>query len=971
VNQLFRVASKEFATFFSTPIAFIFFGVFLAVTLFVFFWLEAFFARNIADVRPLFEWMPVLLIFLVAAITMRMWSEESRTGTLEFLLTSPVRPVHLVIGKLLACLGLVAVALLMTLPIPMTVAWLGNLDWGPVWGGYLASLFLAAAYIAIGLFVSARSDNQIVSLIVTTVICGALYLLGSDLLTGFFGHRIAEFLGLLGSGSRFESITRGVLDLRDLYYYLSLVGMFVALNVLALEWLRWSGNATNPQHTRWTWLTALVVGNFLVANFWIAPIGWARADITSGHVYSISPATRGYLARLQEPMLIRGYFSAQTHPLLAPLVPRLRDLLTEYAVAGQGRVRVEFIDPLDRPELEQEAGERFGIKPVAFQMADKYQAALVNSYFDIVVQYGDQFEVLGFRDLIDVKVRNATADLEVELRNPEYDLTRAIKKVLYSYQGGGDLFASISRPLKFTGYFSPAANLPEPLQALRTDIEQALSDWQAQSADKLQAVYLDPQADGGALAEQLRTEYGFRPMTTGLLDPNSFWFYMTLEGDGRIVQVPLPEGLDKVGFERSFKAALKRFSKGFLKTIAMHAPKYQAELPQFGIPGAGNSFTLLIDTLREEHNVAATDLADGRVPDEADLLLVTAPQSLDDKQLFAIDQYLMRGGTLVLASSPFDIETDKALAARPHQSGLGEWLVHHGITIEKSMVLDPQNAAFPIPVQRNVGGFIVQETRQLDYPYFIDIRQDGMDDSSGITAGLGQVTLNWASPILIDSVKNQQRQVLRLLESTVQSWTSDSLQMQPDLVAYPLGFPEGETRGRQLLGVVIEGRFESYFKDKPSPLVAADGQAKDEQPQTEEGAEGTQAKTDKADTPTYSRVIDSSPEAARIILFASNSFLTDDLLDLASGGMGTRYLNPVRLVENAIDWSLEERDLLVMRGRSQYSRTLVPLERSAQIIWEVLNYALALLGLAAVWLIRRQRQSRAQAHYRAMLQAEG
>ena len=108
MQNILRVARKEFAGFFASPVAFVFLGAFLAVTLFVFFWVETFFARNIADVRPLFEWMPLLLIFLVAAITMRMWAEERRAGTLEFLLTSSARPLELVLGKFLACLGLVA-----------------------------------------------------------------------------------------------------------------------------------------------------------------------------------------------------------------------------------------------------------------------------------------------------------------------------------------------------------------------------------------------------------------------------------------------------------------------------------------------------------------------------------------------------------------------------------------------------------------------------------------------------------------------------------------------------------------------------------------------------------------------------------------------------------------------------------------------------------------------------------------------
>ena len=446
------IVRKEIAAFFSSAVAFIFFAAFLAITLFVFFWVETFFGRNIADVRPLFEWMPILIIFLAAAITMRMWSEERRAGTLELLLTTPTPPFQIVIGKFMACLGLVLVALILTLPLPITVSFIGPLDWGPVGAGYLATLFLAAAYIAIGLFVSARSENQIISLISTTLICGGFFVLGSDTLTGLFGNKTAEILKLFGTGARFEAITRGVIDIRDLYFYICLVGVFLSLNIFELERQRWSGNAHNSRHRQWRILTGLLVVNFFAANFWMAPINNARADVTKGNIYSISDTTRSYLSQLQEPLLIRGYFSAKTHPLLAPLVPRLQDLLKEYAIAGGNRVRVEFIDPTEEPELEQEAGQKYGIRPVPFQFASKYQSSVVNSYFNVLIKYGDKFETLGFRDLIEIKSRNES-DLNVDLRNPEYDMTRTIKKVLYAYQGSGELFDKISHPVTFQGVY--------------------------------------------------------------------------------------------------------------------------------------------------------------------------------------------------------------------------------------------------------------------------------------------------------------------------------------------------------------------------------------------------------------------------------------------------------------------------------------------------------------------------------------
>ncbi|MBN1642999.1 MAG: ABC transporter permease subunit, partial [Anaerolineae bacterium] len=208
------MARKELSAYFHSAIALIFVGVFLVATLASFFWVEAFWARNIADVRPLFRSMPLLMILLVGALTMRQWSEEQREGTLEVLLTLPVRRASLVAGKFAAVLALVALALGLTLFVPITVSVVGDLDWGPVLGGYLAALLVASAYAAIGLFVSSRTDNQIVSLIVTLLLCGALYAVGNSIVTDLVGSSASEILRAIGTGSRFESIERGVIDLR-------------------------------------------------------------------------------------------------------------------------------------------------------------------------------------------------------------------------------------------------------------------------------------------------------------------------------------------------------------------------------------------------------------------------------------------------------------------------------------------------------------------------------------------------------------------------------------------------------------------------------------------------------------------------------------------------------------------------------------------------------------------------------------
>ena len=159
--------------------------------------------------------------------------------------------------------------------------------------------------------------------------------------------------------------------IRDSYYASLLIG-FLALNVFSLERGRWADTGDSANHRSWYIGTALVLANLIAANLWLSHISGARADLTEGQIYSLSQASENQLERLQEPLLIRGYFSSKTHPLLAPLVPQMRDLLDEFALAGGDNVRVEVIDPVSDPEKEDEANSKYGIRPVPFQVSDRY-----------------------------------------------------------------------------------------------------------------------------------------------------------------------------------------------------------------------------------------------------------------------------------------------------------------------------------------------------------------------------------------------------------------------------------------------------------------------------------------------------------------------------------------------------------------------------------------------------------------------
>jgi ABC-2 type transport system permease protein len=953
-NALGKIAGKELGQFFRAPIAWLFLGVFLLITLFVFFWVDAFFSRNIADVRPLFSWMPLLLIFLSAALTMKMWSEERRSGTLEHVLTQPVPLWQFVVGKFLACWALLALALLLTLPLPITVSLLGDLDWGPVWSGYVAALLLGGAYISMGLFISARCDNQIVSLILSVALASVFYLVGAGTLIKLVDNQTAELMRSIGTGSRFESITRGVLDLRDLYYYTSLIVAFLALNILALERGRWARDGNRKQHQVWRWGTALVVGNMLVANVWLAQLPALRWDTTHGKIYSISDATLGYLAQLQEPMLIRGYFTQKTHPLLSPLVPQLQDLLREYEVLGKGRVKVELIDPTQNPELEDEANNRFNIQPTPFRVDDRHQAAVVNSYFNVLVQYGDKFEVLSFNDLIEVKMRGET-DIDVRLRNPEYDITRVIKKVLYTFQSGGDIYANLEEPLELVAYVSADNKLPEELVALRKAVETEIAALKEKAGDKFTARFVDPDANGGAEGKRISEQYGLAPMAADIQGQNLFYFHLVLGKGNQLMQLPLGD-FSEAAFKSSLDAGVKRFAKGFTRTVAFVTPKRMD--PHRGqMEATDMRFDTLQSMLGEDINIVNEDIADGTVDGSADLLFLPAPEIQTDKERFAVDQFLMRGGTVVIATSPFSAKMSRtSLTLDNYSSGLDGWLEAMGVSMEKKVVLDPQNSPFPVPTVREVGGMRFQETQMVDYPYFVDVRGEGLNGDAAATAEVPQVTVPWASPIKLDDSKTQGLQVTPLLHSSTRSWLGESGDIMPNTEQLRSGYKAGDQQQKHLLAVALQGKFKSVFAGMDSPLLT-------EEDAVPPGGEG-------APKPKHINVVLShSSESARLVVFASNDMFRDQVVSMLGAVSGGAYINNLQLAVNTVDWSLEEEGLLGIRARGHFNRTLAPMETGVQEFWEYLNYGLALLGLGILWLVLHTLNRRRQVRYQQWLAA--
>ncbi len=231
------VARRELAGYLDLPIAYVVLPSFLVLAGTWFFVLNPFFANGQATLRPFFELVPFLFTFFVPAITMRLFAEERRSGTLEVLLTWPLRDWEVVTGKFLGALGLLATATLLTLPFAATVAAMGPLDWGPVVGGYLGLLLLGSAYVSLGLLASVWTSNQIVAFIVAFLICFAFYVVGRAL--PMVPQALAGPLEALSFELRFDRVARGVVDSRDVVFFVSVVAVALGLAAETLRARRW------------------------------------------------------------------------------------------------------------------------------------------------------------------------------------------------------------------------------------------------------------------------------------------------------------------------------------------------------------------------------------------------------------------------------------------------------------------------------------------------------------------------------------------------------------------------------------------------------------------------------------------------------------------------------------------------------------------------------------------------------------
>ncbi len=239
MNPMLAIIKRELQGYFSTPIAYVFIVIFLILSGVFAFYLGGLYERNQADLTPFFNFHPWLYLFLVPAVSMRMWSEERRSGNIELLMTLPVRQRDLVLGKFFSAWIFIGIALFFTFPIWMSINYLGEPDNGLIIASYVGSLLLAGAFLAIGSCISASSKNQVIAFILTAVICFLFLLAGMPMVLDVFSAWLPQvFVDSIASTSfltHYSSINKGVLDLGDLVYFTMIISVWLYATSIVLD----------------------------------------------------------------------------------------------------------------------------------------------------------------------------------------------------------------------------------------------------------------------------------------------------------------------------------------------------------------------------------------------------------------------------------------------------------------------------------------------------------------------------------------------------------------------------------------------------------------------------------------------------------------------------------------------------------------------------------------------------------------
>jgi len=480
MSATWTVARREVRSLFDQPTGYVLLIVFVAINAFLFFrnaWIS-----NLATLRPMLDFLPWLLLFFVPAVAMRSLAEDNRNGMLEIVLAQPISETELLFGKYLGVVLVLFMALAYTLLIPLGIATGSALPLGPVIAQYIGAALLVIGMAGVGVWASSLTRSQITAFILGVAVMFILILFGLDPLLVGLGPTLGAIAARIGVLSHFENIGRGVLDLRDVLYFLSLAAVFLALAYAAIMRRRLTPRGAAAKRLRIG--TLLLVLVLIAVNLAGGEIG-GRIDLTPGHAYTLSPASREIAGGLKDIVTVTLFASKELPAEFALSKRDVTDLLRDLKSAGHGRIRVLERDPGTDSSAANDA-RTLGIEPVQFNVVGQSELQVKNGFFGIAIQAADKHETIPFVQRTD--------DLEYRLASAIRELTEKSKpQVALATDPQAGQFSALQTELAKTYQVStPVLGDSTPLPAgLGALIVVASRDSLPQAAlDKVRA-YLD------------------------------------------------------------------------------------------------------------------------------------------------------------------------------------------------------------------------------------------------------------------------------------------------------------------------------------------------------------------------------------------------------------------------------------------------------------------------------------------------
>ena len=681
--------------------------------------------------------------------------------------------------------------------------------------------------------------------------------------------------------------------------------------------------------------------NVLLLNLLLQSFRLPRIDLTEGGHYTMTGATRDILANLHQPVLI------------APV----EDVLQEFAAASDGRVRVRVIE-LDRPEHEAErlaAADDFGVRPVPLPVRTSMVSGIQNNYFSIVIAAGGEYEQYDLQKhfplLFDV-VERGDGTWEIQLRDLEHVLARAVRRVSVAEDSVAGALLARDTEAEAVFYLSPTEALPEPLAGLHEEVRALAERLATQSRGRFKWSVVDPYK--GLTTSEARLEAarrlferkGIHPIRDDTSDEErTFYAWLSASSAGRSEAVPLvtlEERLGPAELRDMVDGALRRLIPGFLPVLALVTPEpvvSEAVRKVTNLPP--NEFTQVRAQLQEDWDIRPVDLARGDpIPHEAQVLLLIRPPELDDRAVFALDQFVMRGGSLVALADAFHMNPADSVAQgrivveeAPGQA-LRALLASWGAQVEPTMVEDTRSEYLPILAKTFVAGETGLRYDYVEYPFFLRLDRTARSGDHAVTASLARSGLLWAATAGPGEVPAGVTASTLITSSPEASTTRDTAlarDVQKD--AYR---PPGNARTLPL-AVALEGRFPSWFADRPIPR---DGDGR----------------------PLATGAVLRRSEPTRIVIIGDADFVSYPVLGFFDLDAELIREN-LQILANAVGWVGPDEGLMAIRNRPPLRRPLSglaglsPEEREragTRTAWlDLLLTTGAVLACAGAWWLRQ------------------